>query len=283
MSTCGLNDDLVRIDECVSPTEGTEDRGFIANFKDVVRWTKGNNAPSKVASIIFNGVKMKFTKRFFKIEGRNNSINGLNSFDGTGMLGKYTHGLNFTAYSDKPEIAAALRELNSGKAVAVIQTKNQEFKIAGRESGLITQEANQDISLADNGGTYNIVMQGVAGQYMEYLKVYTGTLPNVAEDFPLSASAFDSLQEKTAWAITGITVGATTRIVLDDTVDNPYVHEAEVGTLVSFADIVGTVGTDGTNGLNGKSFAIASIIDKKTFTITANTTGLVYTSGGTAK
>jgi hypothetical protein len=58
-------------------------------------------------------------------------------------------------------------------------------------------------------------------------------------------------------------------------------HGLANGDYVAVAAIVGTVGTDATNGLNGKSFVVKNVT-ANTFAIEANTTGLVYTSGGTA-
>jgi hypothetical protein len=58
-------------------------------------------------------------------------------------------------------------------------------------------------------------------------------------------------------------------------------HGRVNGDVATIAAIVGTMGTDATNGLNGKTFVIKNAT-ANTFAIDANTTGLVYTSGGTA-
>lgn len=58
-------------------------------------------------------------------------------------------------------------------------------------------------------------------------------------------------------------------------------HGLANGDVVAIAAIVGTIGTDATNGLNGKSFNIKNVTTN-TFCIDTNTTGLAYTSGGTA-
>lgn len=58
-------------------------------------------------------------------------------------------------------------------------------------------------------------------------------------------------------------------------------HGMVNGDSVVIAAIVGTMGTDAVNGLNGKTFTIKNVTTN-TFCIEANTTGLVYTSGGTA-
>lgn len=283
MSKCGINGDLIRLNECESPSEGTADVALIGKLQDIIRFTKGSNIPAEISSRVYNGAKLKFTKKFFQLEGRNDSIQGMNNFEGTGVLGKYSHDFNFQVYSDEPEMASRLQELNNGKAVAIYQTNNQKFKIAGKDSGLVTQTGNQDTSLADNGGTYAITMKAKAKSYTDYLAIYAGTLPTSTYNYESTQQLFDTLKTPTKWAISAISVGTTTTITLSDTLDNPYVNEAEIGTLVRFEGIVGTVGTDGVNGLNNKSFAIATIIDNKTFTITAVTTGLVYGSGGTAQ
>jgi hypothetical protein len=58
-------------------------------------------------------------------------------------------------------------------------------------------------------------------------------------------------------------------------------HGLVNGDIVAIAGITGTIGTDATYGLNGKSFTVKNITTN-TFAIEANTTGLTYTSGGTA-
>lgn len=58
-------------------------------------------------------------------------------------------------------------------------------------------------------------------------------------------------------------------------------HGLANGDVVAIAAITGTVGTDATSGLNGKSYVVKNVTTN-TFAIEANTTGLTYTSGGTA-
>jgi hypothetical protein len=58
-------------------------------------------------------------------------------------------------------------------------------------------------------------------------------------------------------------------------------HGLANGDVVAIAAIVGTIGTDATNGLNGKSFTVKNVTTN-TFCVDQNTTGLAYTSGGTA-
>jgi hypothetical protein len=58
-------------------------------------------------------------------------------------------------------------------------------------------------------------------------------------------------------------------------------HGLANGDVVVIAALVGTIGTDATNGLNGKTYVINHVL-ANSFVIEANTTGLVYTSGGTA-
>ena len=58
-------------------------------------------------------------------------------------------------------------------------------------------------------------------------------------------------------------------------------HGLANGDYVAITGITGTMGTDATNGLNGKNYTVKNVTTN-TFAIEANTTGLVYTSGGTA-
>lgn len=77
-----------------------------------------------------------------------------------------------------------------------------------------------------------------------------------------------------AKTITGIAVGFPTIITSTS-------HGLTNGDYVTIASITGTVGTDATLGLNGKSYTISNVTTN-TFTVSVNTTGLTYTSGGTA-
>lgn len=58
-------------------------------------------------------------------------------------------------------------------------------------------------------------------------------------------------------------------------------HGLANGDVVTVAAITGTAGTDATNGLNGKTYVVTNVTTN-TFAVQANTTGLAYTSGGTA-
>lgn len=59
-------------------------------------------------------------------------------------------------------------------------------------------------------------------------------------------------------------------------------HGLSNGDVVDIAAIVGTAGTDSANGLNGKSFVVANVTPNTFALVGTNTTGLAYTSGGTA-
>ncbi|MBU1567716.1 MAG: phage tail protein [Proteobacteria bacterium] len=58
-------------------------------------------------------------------------------------------------------------------------------------------------------------------------------------------------------------------------------HGLANGDIAAIAGVVGTMGTDSANGLNGNSYTVKNITTN-TFCIEANTTGLTYTSDGTA-
>lgn len=77
-----------------------------------------------------------------------------------------------------------------------------------------------------------------------------------------------------AKTITAVTIGFPAIVTSN-------AHGLSNGDIVAIAAITGTVGTDSTNGLNGKSFVVKNVTTN-TFAIEANTTGLTYTSGGTA-
>lgn len=77
-----------------------------------------------------------------------------------------------------------------------------------------------------------------------------------------------------AKTITAIAVG-------NPTIITSTAHGLTAGDVVTIAAITGTAGTDATNGLNGKTFVITHVT-ANTIAINANTTGLAYTSGGTA-
>lgn len=92
-----------------------------------------------------------------------------------------------------------------------------------------------------------------------------------------------SAQGSTLQIATG-TGGAKT--ITAAAVGNPTIltsaaHGLSAGDVVSIAAITGTLGTDATNGLNGKTFTVSNVTTN-TFAVNVNSTGLAYTSGGTA-
>jgi len=286
MAICGLDSDLTRENACESPVAGTKDLGGLINYNDVKGWKKQTTPLLPTTGKfqkVFNMPDMKFTKRAYKIEGKNNSIQLNDNLNGTGMFNQFTHALNFQVLGDSAFLAKAIEELSAGKFVGVVATKNQNIKIIGKVGGLVVQTVVLDSSSQDNGGTYKIESLSTDEPGLcDFMETYTGTSPNFVIDQNLTNANFQSLFEAQPYPITGITIGTTTRIDLD-AATLPYVNEAKVGDLVTFNGIVGTVGTDAIDGLNGKTFAISAIIDSNTFEIAQDTTGLVYTSGGTAK
>lgn len=77
-----------------------------------------------------------------------------------------------------------------------------------------------------------------------------------------------------AKTITGVSVGFPAVV-------SSTAHGLANGDVVVIAGITGTIGTDATNGLNGKTYVVNHVL-ANSFVIEANTTGLTYTSGGTA-
>lgn len=78
----------------------------------------------------------------------------------------------------------------------------------------------------------------------------------------------------------------TPQTITAATIGNPTILTSAAHTLVNgdkiaVAGIVGTLGTDTANGLNGNSYTVKNVTTD-TFAIEVNSTGLVYTSDGTA-
>lgn len=78
-----------------------------------------------------------------------------------------------------------------------------------------------------------------------------------------------------SWSVTGITVGATTDITLNNIAAGGATGQLQVGSVVHFKNITGTVG----GSLNNLDHTITNIAGN-VITISTNTTGLSYTSGG---
>lgn len=80
---------------------------------------------------------------------------------------------------------------------------------------------------------------------------------------------------------TGAAKNITAAAIGNPTIITSTTHGLANGDVVSIAAISGTLGSDATNGLNGKSFVVSNVTTN-TFAVQVNSTGLVYTSGGTA-
>lgn len=82
---------------------------------------------------------------------------------------------------------------------------------------------------------------------------------------------------QSAYTVTAITVGATTQVTVTNISFFQVVGaQLQVGSIIEFANIIGTVGAS----LNGSTHIITNI-SGNVITISTNTTGLTYTSGGT--
>lgn len=79
-----------------------------------------------------------------------------------------------------------------------------------------------------------------------------------------------------SWSVTAITVGATTQITLNNIDAGQATGQLQVGSIVHFKNITGTVAAS----LNNLDHTITNIAGN-VITISTNTTGLAYTSGGT--
>lgn len=81
-------------------------------------------------------------------------------------------------------------------------------------------------------------------------------------------------------------VGGAAKNITAAAIGNPTIltsnaHGLKNGDIVAIAAITGTMGTDATKGLNGKTFVVKNVTTN-TFAVEVDSTGLVYTSGGTA-
>jgi len=96
----------------------------------------------------------------------------------------------------------------------------------------------------------------------------TGAIPSQGTTLHIAGTS------GTAKTITAISVGFPTILTSS-------AHGLTNGDSTAIAAIVGTVGTDATKGLNGKTLSITHVTTN-TFAVEIDTTGLAYTSGGTA-
>jgi hypothetical protein len=283
--TCGLDGPLDP-STCIKGAEGFEDTAVLYAKNDILGYNftipvieGGEKIGDGVVKNII-GIRTKFTKRGFALAGNNDDKEGGGNYQG----GIYTHALNFRVKNADHKYTQRIQEMNAGRIVAVVGTNNGNYRVLGRAAGLITQDGNNEIQNADTQGGYQINSLAKAKGYPDYLGIYTGTAPNQTLDEEATLSAFNDLVKPQWFAISNIVAGATeTTITLSTLVSKPYVDEVRIGTKIDIRNVLGTIGTDTVNGLNNKTFVISAIVNETTFKITANTTALVYTSGGEAR
>ena len=114
-----------------------------------------------------------------------------------------------------------------------------------------------------DGNAYNVVRL-----YNRTLRLGDATGAYVKEKWSVSG-AFPAL------SITGVSIAAPAVVTVADA------STVVDGDTVTIDGIVGTAGTDGTNGLNGNSYVVANATGTTFELVGSDTSGLVYTSGGT--
>jgi hypothetical protein len=279
LDICGIGGDLVS-EACSPPIEGTQDVVAVYAKSDIKGYTyKAGVIPATSKMKIIEAVFLKFARRAYILTGRRNSNAPQSSFNGEG-LGKHTHLFDYTVFATDPETVYQLQELCASKSVAIVPNNNGWYLVYGRENGLDILTGLQEVNNADTGGAFRITSSAQARSFADYFAKYTGVSAPYVYDKDLTQELFEDLFTPPFYDITSIVPGATTKVVLD-VADKPMIDKSIVGRTVYFENIVGTVGDDATDGLNGKSFVIQSILpDGVSFVITADTTGLTFTSGG---
>lgn len=98
-----------------------------------------------------------------------------------------------------------------------------------------------------------------------------GTPASPLEKLWVLVNQYAHTNSRTQYTVSGISVGATTTITLNGAVG----INAQIVSVITFTGITGTVGA----ALNGVSCTVTAV-SGSTVTVSVNTTGLAYTSGG---
>ena len=186
-----------------------------------------------------------------------------------------------------------------GDAVDSIKVTDY-FRVGGAETAgdedtyIVSQRSTNKFLVADTSGAWSEILTLVdkdagalaAGEFRIDGTDADGTTFNVARLYnrTLRLGSADTTFVKEPWSvagafpaltITGVSIAAPAVVTVADasTVVN--------GDTVTIDGIVGTAGTDGTNGLNGNSYVVAAVTGTTFELVGSDTSGLVYTSGGT--
>lgn len=139
---------------CDTFVAGTKDKLILMNFDD---YTANYNVdfPDVITSIVNKTGKVGVV-----FTGQNNSAVAKSSATPTTYAVSFTHTVDFTAFSVKPEDLEQLNILARGRVIAVWKDKNGTINVCGINGGLKVTAMEMDSSNADYGTCRRITLTG---------------------------------------------------------------------------------------------------------------------------
>lgn len=161
-SACGVASAAILFD-CVNPlTGGTVSTMYVTNRDDIASVTKnGSNA------LIIEAITMVATKKFFKLEGRQDGTSGSTvaaSYKSVRQtFGKaWEHLIDAMAFKADPATKKELTQWNLADIVAIVENKyrgatgNAAYEVYGLDGGLQIEELERNPNDKDTQGAWKI-------------------------------------------------------------------------------------------------------------------------------
>lgn len=146
---------------------------------------------------LISAITKQTGKQAWLFEGNYNSTKGQDNGE-RNANGEFlsTHIIDFVAYNVNPLALKVLKELKNGKVFAFVEAGSQFWAVGGIQEriGLELQTSAMATDEEDSGGAYRLTLQATRlGEFWTEIGVYTGTAPDISQNYAASKAIFDGL------------------------------------------------------------------------------------------
>lgn len=160
-SVCGAITAAI-LKDCTNPLiGGTDTTIYVANYADIASVTRNGSNPQ-----IIEAITMVATKKFYKYEGQNNSVEPEQHLVKQKYARVYDHLIKFKVFNATPTTKAQLELMAVGRIVAIVEnnwkngtTGNGAFEIYGLDVGLEVENLDRMLADADTQGAFDLTLK----------------------------------------------------------------------------------------------------------------------------
>jgi hypothetical protein len=160
-SVCGAISAAI-LKDCTNPlVGGTDTTIYLANFADIASVTRNGSNPQ-----IIEAITMVATKKFYKYEGQNGSVEPEQHLIKQKYARVYDHLIKYKVFNATPTTKAQLELQAVGRIVAIVENNwrngtagNGAYEIYGLEVGLEIENLDRVLADADTQGAFDITLK----------------------------------------------------------------------------------------------------------------------------